>query len=117
MKSLLEQEVIELTALFRADPDWADLRTLARRQGLEPEAAVLLGFFESEDEREFGVFGTQDGRLFQYERETCAGATGFVLWQAVEGADVAGLAGTFPAVEAGAALIVRRDPAIFPLHP
>lgn len=93
---LLRQEVEELTELLREDPAWEDLRRALREKDVAPENLVLAGFFEDEDEHEFGAIVTAAGRIFQFQRSSAAGSSGFLEWVERNNPEV--LLDTFPAV-------------------
>jgi hypothetical protein len=82
LKSLLREEVEELTLLLRRADDWGDLRQALISQGLQPEEVLLAAFHEDGDHSEHGVFVANDRRVFEYERTTRQGAElRFRAWQ------------------------------------
>lgn len=73
-RELLRQEVEELTDLLRHDAQWLDLRSTLGSKQLDPERVLLATFYEDEDENEYGIFVTDDRRVFEFKRSTRPGA-------------------------------------------
>lgn len=67
---LLRQEIEELTDMLRNDETWANLRTILRAKGFDPQTTLLVSFMEDDEDREFGVLVTADGRVLEYQRDT-----------------------------------------------
>ena len=95
-KNLLKQEVEELTELLRNDPNWSDLRKALLDKNLNPDNVLLARFLEDEEENEFGAIITQDGKVYEYERNTSSENYKFSKWQLVE--NINELLNTFEAV-------------------
>lgn len=66
------QEIEELTGLLRFDPDWADLRDVLSRQGLDPAHILLAAFCEDEYGHEYGVVVTPEAKVYEYARRTAS---------------------------------------------
>lgn len=101
-RRLLVQEVNELTALLRHEPNWQTLRDLLRQKGLAAEVCLLAGFMESEEGEESGVVVAPDGTAFEYGLRSAIGKqpVRLIRWRKVE--DPANLAAKdFPALRVG----------------
>ena len=96
-KSLLQQEIEELTDLLRNNPDWNDLRKALLRKNINPDDILLAGFMEDEENHKFGVIVTQNGEILNYERDTAFDNFEFSKWEKVK--DIEKLSDTFPAVK------------------
>jgi hypothetical protein len=105
-EELLRQEVRELTELMRVGPGFGDFRNALTAAGIAPENCLLAGFVEDEEENEFGALVTVDGRIFVYERNTAAGASGFKGFK--EMPDPREAAELYPAVEVALSMLTRR---------
>jgi adenosylcobinamide amidohydrolase len=103
---ILEKEVQELTAKFRNDKLWSDVKALAKSKGLDPMKTLLVGFHETEDELEYGVFLTEVGELIEYCRSTAIKSTALKSWKKRRG--IKKLSYYYPAVEVGICL-QKRD--------
>jgi hypothetical protein len=68
----LRLEVEELTAILRSAETLRGLREALLAEGLSPEAVLLAGFVEDEEENECGAIVTPDGRVYTYERSTAS---------------------------------------------
>ncbi len=66
------QEIEELTGLMRYDPDWADLRDVLTRKGLDPAQMLLAAFCEDEYRHEYGVIVTPEAKVYEYARRTAS---------------------------------------------
>jgi hypothetical protein len=66
------QEIAELTANLRDDPDWEELRRVLRRRRIRPASALLVAFIEDGDGSEHGVLVTSDSRVVEYHRRTAS---------------------------------------------
>lgn len=102
-EKLLKQEVEELTELLRNDPNWSDLRKALSGKNLKPDNVLLAGFIEDEEENEFGAIITQDGKVYEYERNTSDENNEFSKWQLVE--DINELLNTFEAIDVAIKMI------------
>jgi hypothetical protein len=78
--TLLKQEVEELTEMLLHDNVLEGLRMAIREKGMSPADMLLAGFIEDEEEREYGALVTKDGKVFEYERSTHLGKSGFDLF-------------------------------------
>jgi hypothetical protein len=65
-KELYKEEVKELTGLLRAE--WQDIREIAENQNLDVAKTWLLGFVESEDGAESGLFYSEEKGLVKFEK-------------------------------------------------
>jgi len=89
----LEEEVRELTHLFRADESFVDLRNALSSRGLSVSETVLAGLIEGEDESCYGVVVGLDGGCARFEM-TPDGM--FTQWETVH--DLDSLSSDFQAV-------------------
>lgn len=69
------QEVEELTNLLRSDDDWKDLHSVLTNKKFNVDTLMLVTFFESDDDMEYGAFITEDKSAFEYSRSTSANCT------------------------------------------
>jgi hypothetical protein len=95
----LQQEVRELTDLFRTDRSFQDLRAALAAKGLSASTTILAGLMEGEDESQYGVIVTADQECVRFE---CARDGRLTCWEVVEDPD--GLTSDFGAVAVGIAM-------------
>lgn len=93
---MLEKEIEELTNKFRNQKSWSTLRELAGSKGINPSTTLLVGFLETEDELEYGVFFTELGEFIEYCRSTVIGAERLKSW--IRRRNLQKLADRYPAV-------------------
>jgi len=65
-KELYKEEVKELTELLRTE--WQDIQSIVKNLNLDVSKTCLLGFIESEDDTESGLFYTEKKSLIRFER-------------------------------------------------
>lgn len=70
-----------------------------KSKGVEAGAAILAGFMEDEEGKEFGVIVARNLTVYEYERDTHSRSKQFVKWRAVP--NPSDLLDEFPAVEIG----------------
>jgi hypothetical protein len=68
VKELYKEEVKELTVLLRTE--WEDIQEILNNQNLDFNKTYLLGFIESEDDTELGLFYTENKKLIRFERNS-----------------------------------------------
>ena len=66
-KELYKEEVKELTELLRTE--WQDIQEIVISQNLDVNKTFLLGYVESEDETELGLFYTEKKELIRFEKK------------------------------------------------
>jgi len=66
MKNLYKEEVKELTNLLRNE--WSDIQEILIKQNLFVNNTYLLGFYESEEGIEYGLFYTEKSELLRFEK-------------------------------------------------
>jgi hypothetical protein len=69
-EDLLRQEIEELTDMLRNDETWHNLRAILQEKGFDPETTLLVLFMEDDENHEFGVLVTSEGRVIEYQRDT-----------------------------------------------
>jgi len=102
------KEVEDRTKMLLTHHALDELRKALKAEGYPPETLLMGGFVEDEEEHEYGAVVTRDGRVFEYERDTRLGATGFMLFQEMT-ADLETVIGHFPAVEAALYLVGKSS--------
>lgn len=60
------------------------LRAALATQGVEPAQALLGSFYEDEEAHEYGVVICDDGRVFEFVRDTDASPDQFKTWRRVD---------------------------------
>ena len=64
--NLYKQEVKELTNLLLTE--WEDIRNIALDEELNLDTTFLLGFVETEEDEEFGLFYNKQKGLLKFEK-------------------------------------------------
>jgi len=67
-KELYKEEVKELTELLRTK--WKDIQEIVEKRNLNVSKTYLLGFIESEDGTEIGLFYTEKKDLIRFEKKS-----------------------------------------------
>ena len=68
MFDLYKEEVKELTELLRTE--WRDIQQIVSNQNLNINETYLLGFIESGDNCEQGLFYTENKKLIFFEKQS-----------------------------------------------
>jgi hypothetical protein len=103
----LAKDVEELTLKFRTDNQWSDVKELAKSKNLDPMKTLLVGFLETEDELEYGVFLEETGELIEYCRSTAVKSPALKMW--TKRKNIQKLACRYPGVEAGINMLRNQD--------
>lgn len=82
--SLYVREIEELTDLLRNNEEWSDLRGILDVKGFDPDELLLASFIEDEDEYEYGVFVTNDKKIYEYKRSTAEGENSEQYFECVD---------------------------------
>ena len=65
---MLREEVEELTAKLRDDPEWEDLRRVLLRRRIRPAEVLMASLCEDGDGIEFGAPATGNRKVIDYRR-------------------------------------------------
>ena len=70
MKDFYLEEIEELTNLLRKEEDWDNSRRMLKSNGFEADKILLVALMESEECKEYGVFVSEERRVYQWVVDT-----------------------------------------------